>query len=161
MIKLQKLLTGGVTETLDEPDYVLALVLVDDAHVVRLVPRSGLPGGALDPSDIASLSNPNEFLGSQIITQTGELKFVRADSSLAKIAPGAGGGEDAQLDLPTVSGTLARLEDLYKVPPTLKADLPAATLGHLRVVPDEVGGAVLAFADGTNWRRVTDRAIVS
>ena len=28
-------------------------------------------------------------------------------------------------------------------------------------VSDETGGAVLAFSDGTNWRRVTDRAIVS
>lgn len=28
-------------------------------------------------------------------------------------------------------------------------------------VNDEAGGAVLAFSDGTNWRRVTDRAIVS
>jgi hypothetical protein len=26
---------------------------------------------------------------------------------------------------------------------------------------DETGGAVLAFSDGTTWRRVTDRAIVS
>ena len=28
-------------------------------------------------------------------------------------------------------------------------------------VSNEVGGAVIAFSDGTNWRRVTDRAIVS
>lgn len=28
-------------------------------------------------------------------------------------------------------------------------------------VSDEAGGAVLAFSDGTNWRRSTDRAIVS
>ena len=28
-------------------------------------------------------------------------------------------------------------------------------------VSDETGGAVLAFSDGTDWRRVTDRAIVS
>lgn len=28
-------------------------------------------------------------------------------------------------------------------------------------VSDETGGAVPAFSDGTNWRRVTDRAIVS
>ena len=28
-------------------------------------------------------------------------------------------------------------------------------------VSDEAGGAVLAFSDATNWRRVTDRAIVS
>ena len=28
-------------------------------------------------------------------------------------------------------------------------------------VSNEAGGAVLAFSDGTNWRRVTDRAVVS
>lgn len=28
-------------------------------------------------------------------------------------------------------------------------------------VTNEVGGKVVAFSDGTNWRRVTDRAIVS
>lgn len=28
-------------------------------------------------------------------------------------------------------------------------------------VSDETGGAVPAFSDGTNWRRVTDRAVVS
>jgi hypothetical protein len=28
-------------------------------------------------------------------------------------------------------------------------------------VSDETGGATVAFSDGTNWRRVQDRAIVS
>lgn len=28
-------------------------------------------------------------------------------------------------------------------------------------VSNETGGAVPAFSDGTNWRRITDRAIVS
>jgi hypothetical protein len=37
----------------------------------------------------------------------------------------------------------------------------AATAGGLIYVSDEAGGAVLAFSDGTNWRRLTDRAIVS
>ena len=37
----------------------------------------------------------------------------------------------------------------------------AATAGQTIYVSDESGGAVLAFSDGTNWRRVTDRAIVS
>ena len=42
------------------------------------------------------------------------------------------------------------------------AGLPAATTaGQIAFVSNETGGAVLAFADGTNWRRVTDRAIVS
>ena len=42
------------------------------------------------------------------------------------------------------------------------AALPAATTpGQLAYVSDESGGPVLAFSDGTNWRRVTDRAVVS
>lgn len=40
------------------------------------------------------------------------------------------------------------------------ATLPsAATAGQWIYVSDETGGAVPAFSDGTNWRRVTDRAI--
>lgn len=43
------------------------------------------------------------------------------------------------------------------------AELPAAA-DHTRsmvYVTDEVGGAVPAFSDGSDWRRVTDRAVVS
>lgn len=43
------------------------------------------------------------------------------------------------------------------------ADLPDAgdwTQGVVYVT-DDVDGAVPAFSDGTNWRRVTDRAVVS
>ncbi len=50
--------------------------------------------------------------------------------------------------------------------------VPSYTVATLPVVPDiespstifvsnETGGSVIAFSDGTNWRRVTDRAIVS
>ncbi len=42
------------------------------------------------------------------------------------------------------------------------AGLPsAATAGQMIYVSDETGGAVPAFSDGTNWRRVTDRAVVA
>jgi len=42
------------------------------------------------------------------------------------------------------------------------AGVPAATTaGQMIFVSDESGGAVPAFSDGTNWRRVTDRAVVS
>lgn len=37
----------------------------------------------------------------------------------------------------------------------------AATAAQLIYVSDETGGAVPAFSDGTNWRRVTDRNIVA
>ncbi len=37
----------------------------------------------------------------------------------------------------------------------------AAGAGAMVFVSDESGGAVMAFSDGTDWRRVTDRAVVS
>ena len=48
------------------------------------------------------------------------------------------------------------------VPSYTVAGLPSAsTAAQMIYVSDETGGAVLAFSDGTNWRRSTDRAIVS
>ena len=43
------------------------------------------------------------------------------------------------------------------------ATVPAAAghAGKTIFVSDEAGGAVLAFSDGTDWRRVTDRAVIS
>jgi len=45
----------------------------------------------------------------------------------------------------------------------LVAGVPTAVgnTGSMIFVTDEVGGSIPAFSDGTNWRRVTDRAIVS
>lgn len=48
------------------------------------------------------------------------------------------------------------------LPPYIVAELPVVPdEPGLIFVSDETGGAVPAFSDGTNWRRVTDRAIVS
>lgn len=43
------------------------------------------------------------------------------------------------------------------------ADVPAAEnyTGFMIYVTDESGGAVPAFSDGTDWRRVTDRSVIS
>lgn len=41
------------------------------------------------------------------------------------------------------------------------AGVPTAVAGGLIYVSDETGGPVMAFSDGTNWRRMTDRAVVS
>jgi len=56
---------------------------------------------------------------------------------------------------------LLRLQ--VNVAPTFNvSDLPTNyAAGSIAYVPNEVGGTVLAFFDGTNWRRSTDRAIVS
>tara|TARA_B100001057_G_scaffold478561_1_gene549136 strand:+ start:766 stop:2004 length:1239 start_codon:yes stop_codon:yes gene_type:complete len=40
--------------------------------------------------------------------------------------------------------------------------LPGASQpGQMIYVSDETGGSVMAFSDGSNWRRITDRAVVS
>ena len=52
---------------------------------------------------------------------------------------------------------------LMRLPSYTVATVPDAAT-HVRrliYVSDETGGATIAFSDGTNWRRVQDRAVVS
>ena len=57
--------------------------------------------------------------------------------------------------------------DVMKAPLLLAqytvATVPVATLwtGGLIYVSDELGGATIAFSNGTNWLRAQDRAIIS
>lgn len=60
-----------------------------------------------------------------------------------------------------INNELARVDRDIRGKHWLKADLPAdGSLLHA-VVTDEVGGATLAFWDGTNWRRSYDLVVVS
>lgn len=60
---------------------------------------------------------------------------------------------------------IAALTDMLEapyVPTTVVADLPTtARLWSIRGVSNETGGTTLVFWDGTNWRRVQDRAIAA
>ena len=49
--------------------------------------------------------------------------------------------------------------DSYTVAETLA--IIGATSGDMVFVSNEAGGATMAFYDGTNWRRVQDRAVIS
>ena len=65
---------------------------------------------------------------------------------------------------PATVGDFEYLDDTYG--PTADsftvAGLPsAAQPGQMIYVSDETGGPVMAFSDGANWRRITDRAVVS
>lgn len=49
-----------------------------------------------------------------------------------------------------------------QLPSFPKASLPSASpAARMIYVTDDVGGAVPAFSDGSNWRRVTDRNVIS
>jgi len=63
------------------------------------------------------------------------------------------GGDVTATNL-TASGTVST--GSYTV-----STLPAVGTGQLIFVTDETGGAIHCFSDGTNWRRLSDRAIVS
>jgi hypothetical protein len=55
------------------------------------------------------------------------------------------------------------VRNAHALPIYTVAGAPAAAsyTGYQIYVSDEAGGAVPCFSDGTNWRRVTDRAIMS
>jgi len=84
-------------------------------------------------------------------------------------------------NLPIMSGDIAISQmvraiynsslDKFEVVGAMPAVLPtftvatvpsAATFVRRQIyVSDESGGAIVAFSDGTNWRRLTDRAVIS
>jgi hypothetical protein len=69
---------------------------------------------------------------------------------------------EAEADLGTIVTSGIIYPDQLVLPSYTTTTLPSASApGAMIFVTNETGGAVPAFADGTNWRRVTDRAIVS
>ena len=65
-------------------------------------------------------------------------------------------------------GSYVRIKDLdvdapFQIFSITVAELPnpLGLFGHIVFVTDEAGGPVLAFSDNLEWRRWTDRAIVS
>jgi len=103
-------------------------------------------------------------------TAAAALQTLLADA----LKDGTSGGVTIVAPIP-LTAIPQSLLDLYKIVAmmTIRAcsQLPVYTVGTLPTVTnrtgqmiyvsDEAGGAVPAFCDGTNWRRVTDRAIVS
>lgn len=60
----------------------------------------------------------------------------------------------------TISGIIA--PSTFILPTFTVSTLPSANpAAQMIYVSDESGGPVIAFSDGTNWRRATDRAVVT
>jgi hypothetical protein len=106
------------------------------------------------PGDTASLVFQTAFSGRVELGTAGD------DSLHLKVSgDGTSWTEALVVDTATAASHLGGVLGLKTC---LKSALPsAATAGALVYVSDEAGGPVVAFADGTTWRRVTDRAIVS
>lgn len=65
-------------------------------------------------------------------------------------------------DSDTAVTKLIKINDgVVKLSSFTVAGVPAQVAGGLIYVSNETGGATIAFSDGTNWRRVQDRVVVS
>jgi Protein of unknown function (DUF2793) len=90
----------------------------------------------------------------QIITDTNDLTITPAANTIIS-AGNVGIGTASPAVKLDVNGPIRPKSYTVAGVPT------AAAAGQMIYVSDESGGAVLAFSDGTNWRRVTDRAVIS
>jgi len=126
-------------------------------------------------SGAISLGTVTEANGGTGLTSylAGDMIYAVNTSTLARLGIGGSGsvltsnGTFPSWTGSTGAGAVVRASaPTFTAPPTLPsytvATLPSASPAFQTIgVSDESGGAVLAFSDGTNWRRVTDRAIVS
>lgn len=90
-----------------------------------------------------------------------ELGLTGDDRLRMKVSPDGSSWTDA---LVVETSGHARFEKPPRVPGHTVAGLPSAATagaGALVFVSNETGGATLAFSDGSQWRRVADRAVVS
>jgi hypothetical protein len=113
-------------------------------------------------------------LGGRGTTDSGTLAVVQIDGSIGSTRVGLGAAtacvsrppisfcnNNTEMAQFTAAGHLTLVNQLNLPSFTVGTVPSAATAGGLIYVSNESGGAVPAFSDNTNWRRVTDRAIVS
>lgn len=96
-----------------------------------------------------SLNHNTGSSRTKILTASGQVKTVLANESV-------------KLRFISAANAWVEVAGQWDMSSYAKASLPsAAVAGRQIYVTDETGGATPAFSDGTNWRRVADRAIVS
>jgi hypothetical protein len=140
--------TGGNSAVADSIADTLTLtagtgiaLVMDAATDTLTIAASGGSEIFVDGADFGTVTEP--------VTQSDNLGLV-TDSVTA------------QSDLGTIVTSGILYPDQLVLPSYTTTTLPSASApGSMIFVTNETGGAVPAFADGTNWRRVTDRAIVS
>ena len=109
-----------------------------------------------DTLTIAATSGSETFVDGADFGTVTEIVTVTDDLGLVTDAV------TAESDLGTIVTSGLIYPDQFVLPSFTTTTLPSAGIaGAMIYVTNETGGAVPAFADGTNWRRVTDRAIVS
>lgn len=140
--------TGGNSAVADSISDTLTLtagsgiaLVMDSATDTLTIAASSGSETFVDGADFGTVTEP--------VTASDDLGLV-TDSVTA----------ESDLGALVISGLI--YPDQFVLPSYTVSTLPSASIaGGMIYVSNESGGAVPAFSDGTNWRRVTDRAIVS
>lgn len=125
---------------------VFARRLINTAYMKLVGGTSEFVGAGLTLYGGAHATNPNEAYldGDRVALRT------QAQASMLAAVTTAGTATKLKCYVPIEFKSYA------------KASLPSAAEANWQImVTDDVGGMVPAFSDGTNWRRVTDRNIIS
>jgi hypothetical protein len=151
----QFLYTNGVNQFNTSPITLLARQLLDDTDQATMLTTLGAQPLS---ADLTLFVTNASWVGSTCIfagglSTNGSLLVngsVQVDNSVNVDG-------NCSLNADVTIGTLLGLP-LYQV-----GTVPAAggNTGAFIFVTDETGGSIPAFSDGVNWRRVTDRAIIS
>lgn len=135
---------------------------VPGSHIINTGPTSLTVGGGVLGLDVS---------GSSIGIQSfGPLagRFVGNNGGTTVIFNATDGGtiadfQQQETTVVLITDSLMTLNIPFQLPSYAKTSLPSVALGAgtMIYVTNDIGGAVPAFSDGTNWRRVTDRNVIS
>ncbi len=134
---------------------------------VAAILQAGLGACRFNFQDTGDFIVSNNTLANILTGQAGAagIDFIVAQSSSGNLLLLSEGSGKVGVGTGATSPT-AKLDvdGAVKVKSYTVAGVPSASAngaGAIIFVSNESGGAVLAFSDGTNWRRVTDRAVIS
>lgn len=96
----------------------------------------------------------------KIVRSTGAIEMPSVDINGGAIDGAVVGGSSAAAGTFTTLSANSHIKTASYTVGTVPSASTAGAGGMIHV-SNEAGGAVLAFSDGTNWRRVTDRTIIS
>ena len=143
-----------------------------DLSVVGVTTISGLTYPSTDGSNLQVLATDgNGTLNFQSVSSLSVFNWNNNNIDLGLITDSVVTSDDSGtiVETHTLSydlGTLVVFGSVYPnqfvLPSFTVSTLPSTNpAGQMLFVTDETGGSIPAFSDGTNWRRLTDRAIVS
>lgn len=123
-----------------------------------------ISGAAQAPNVIGCPGLGDAFTQVRQASNVNLVQFTSVDATFSPLVSAVGTDADINLRLSSKGSGAIVLNNPATLPVFTVTTLPAAggsNLNAIIMVSNDVGGRVPAFSDGTNWRRVTDRNVIS